>query len=91
MGSPVCTLRGKGAAFEFAALCHLLHTTGLLPSVQHMGFPQEVPRPVFRPGREAAEALQLSPPSTLISHGKAIPSSVREKRSGTRWHIGTFG
>lgn len=83
MGSPVCTPRGKGAGFELAALWHLLRTKGSLPSVCHVRFLQEVPTPVFRPGREAAEALQLSHASTPISHGKAIPSSVPEKRSGT--------
>lgn len=80
VGSPACTLRGTGHRLELAALWHLLHTTELLLCVCHMQSLQEAP--VFRPGRKAAEALQLLHPSTPFSHGTAIPSSVRGKRTG---------
>jgi len=83
--SPVCTLRGKGAGFELAALWRLLRTTGLLPSAQRMGFLKEAPSPVFRPGRETSSLIPALPfPKGKQSHRQhmkrdLVPNGTKER------------
>lgn len=94
VGSPVCTLRGKGAGFQFAALCHLLCTVGLLPSVWHVGVLQEVSQSSLQPrkgGSRGSPAL-TSQDSHFPRESNPVISTQRDPvPNGTKEHSDNGG